>query len=292
MPDKPNLITTGLSGMIGDRFKELYGHKFEFFNMDLSTDVDITDAKAVDNFIQSAQGDIILHLAAFTDVDESIKQHGDKSGSCYQVNVVGTENIAKSAKKFGKYMIHISTDYVFDGSKNKPYNEDMPTNPILWYGITKAMSEEVVAKHLEHYSILRPSFPFRSAFEPKLDVVRKIIKGLSEDSLPAMFTDNSITPTFIDDLCKVFFMFTLKRPRGIYHATGGSSLSTYDLAVKVKDILGLSGEIKGSSLSDFIAKTNRQYPKSLKMNNAKLQEELGNPMLTIDSALMIMKTQM
>lgn len=294
MPDKTPLIVTGLSGLIGSRFQELYGHKFEFKNLDLTTDIDITQEKVVADAVSTAQGDIILHLAAYTDVDKAFGQQDDKSGAAYQVNVVGTQNIAKAAKASGKYLIHVSTDFIFDGTKKKPYTEEDAPKPIEWYGQTKAMAEEAVQNTLDKqfYSIIRPSFPFRAHYQPKSDLVRNIIDKLGKDSLPPMFTDHFITPTFIDDLCKVFFMFTLKRPRGIWHATGSSHVTDFELANIIKDTFGLKGKIKQGSLEEYQKTAKRPYQKSLRMSNRKLQEELGNPMLPVSSALMIMKTQM
>lgn len=292
MAQKPSLLATGLSGMIGERFQELYGHKFEFQNLDLTTNTDITDETQVLKAVETSSAEFILHLAAFTNVDQAAKEDGDKNGLCYRVNVIGTENIVKAAKKFNKYLIHISTDFVFDGHKTKPYTESEKPQPIEWYGTTKLMAEEYVQNNLENYSILRPSFPFRSSFKPKLDVVRKIIRGLKMDNLPPMFSDHYITPTFIDDLCKVFFMFTLKRPRGLYHAGGSSFVTDYELAELIKDTFELPGKITSCKLDDYLREAKRPYQRNLKISNAKLQEELGNPMLTVSAALQIMKSQM
>lgn len=292
MTNKSSLIVTGLSGMIGDRFKQLYEPKFDFQNLDLTEGVDITNKDQVHSAIEGATSDIILHLAAFTDVNAANQQKDDESGACYQVNVVGTQNIVDVARDLGKYVIHVSTDFVFDGTKKKPYTEEDQPNPIEWYGQTKLIAENYVKENLDHYSILRPSFPFRSNYPNKPDVVRKIITGLKEGNLPPMFTDNSITPTFVDDLCKVFFMFTLKRPRGIWHSTGASSMSSFELAQLVQKTFDLPGTIKEGSLEEFVKTADRPYQKNLEMSNRKLQDELGNPMLPVESALMIMKTQM
>jgi len=292
MADKTQLIVTGLSGMVGSRFADLYGHKYEFDNLDLTNHIDITDPKAVNAAVKASSGDIILHLAAYTDVNKANDQAGDKKGACYQVNVVGTKNVAAAAKKYHKYLIHISTDFVFSGNRNKPYNEDMPTDPIEWYGQTKVMAEDVVKKTFDNWAIVRISFPFRAQFPGKPDLVRKIIAGLQQDSLPPMFTDHTITPTFIDDLCKVFFMFTLKRPKGIWHATGSSFVTDFELAELIKSTLNLPGTVKAGSLEEFLKTAKRPYQRNLKMSNAKLQTELGNPMLDVSSALQIMKTQM
>lgn len=291
-PGKTPLIATGLSGLVGSRFVELYQHKFDFTNLDLTTGVDITDGDQVAAKIKEAPGEIVLHFAAYTDVNKAETERGDKSGKCYQINVIGTQHVVKAVLKYKKHLIHISTDMVYDGSKSKPYTEDDPVKPLGWYGETKAMAEDVVRKNLPTYSIVRLSNPFRAIFTDKSDLVRNMIAKLQTDTLPPQFGDNWITPTFVDDLCKVFFMFTLKRPRGIYHATGSSWHSTFEVAELVKKVFGLPGTVTRGSLAEYNASATRPYEKSLKMTNKKLQEELGNPMLSLESALMIMKTQM
>ena len=259
MSDKSNLLVTGLSGMIGSRFQELYEPKYEFQNLDLATGVDITDKAAVTKAVKETKADIILHLAAFTNVDEAHKQNGDKKGPAYMINVVGTKNLVDAAKKHNKYLIHISTDFVFSGEKRKPYTEEDQVDPIEWYGETKAEAERIIKESFDNWAILRPSFPFRSNFGDKLDVVRKIIKGLKEDSLPPMFTDHILTPTFVDDLCKVFFMFTLKRPKGIFHATGSSAVSDFELAQIIKNTFELPGTIKEGSLEEEALSETTRY---------------------------------
>jgi len=293
MADKTPLIVTGLSGLIGSRFAELYGHKFEFTNLDLTNGIDITDSAKVMAAVAGSAADIILHLAAFTDVEAAAKQDGDKSGLAYRVNVLGTQNLVKATQKHNKYLVHISTDFVFDGTKKKPYTEEDQPKPIEWYGQTKAMAEAEVQKlDKRNWSIIRTASPFRANFPDKPDLVRKIISGLEKNNLPPMFTDHFMTPTFVDDLCKVFFMFTLKRPKGIWHATGSSHVTDFELAELVKSTFNLKGSIKSGSVEDYLKKSHRPYHKSLIMSNKKLQEELGNPMLPVASALMIMKTQM
>ena len=89
----------------------------------------------------------VIHLAAFTNLNEAYKQTDDKNGVCYKVNVLGSSIIAETAKRHQKYMVHISTDYVFDGEKEEPYTEEDSPHPIEWYGQTKLWADEAV-KHL------------------------------------------------------------------------------------------------------------------------------------------------
>jgi len=205
------VIGTGLSGLIGSRIVELLSDKYAFSDLSLEAGVDITNSVQIEEKIRNSEAEVVLHLAAFTDVDAASKQDGDKSGSCYKVNVLGTQNVVSACRTSGKYLIHVSTDFVFDGKKKEPYTEEDKPNPIEWYGKTKFWAEEEVRKGGINYAIVRPAFPFRVEFKAKKDLVRQIIKGLEENSLPPMFVDQIITPTFIDDIA-LEFIILLARP--------------------------------------------------------------------------------
>jgi len=183
---KKQIIATGLSGLVGSRIRELLKDKFEFINFSLDSGIDITNFSLLKKEFQRFPSAVaVLHLAAFTDVNRAWEQRRDKRGLCYRVNVLGTKNIAQLCQQTNKYLIHISTDFVFDGNKglNKPYIEKDKPNPIEWYGQTKLWAEQEVVKSGSKDVILRIAFPFKSkraafGFEPieKLDLVRKIKK--------------------------------------------------------------------------------------------------------------------
>lgn len=287
------ILTTGLTGLVGSRLPELFGDKYEFHNMDLTTGVDITDKAKIQDFITKHPAKVLLHLAAFTNVNEANNQKEDKNGICYKVNVGGTQNIAELCKEHGIYMIHISTDFVFAGDKEEPYTEKNPRNPIEWYGETKATAEEAVEKTLNHYSIVRIGYPFRAKFEDKPDIVAKTIQGLKDGTLYPQFSDMIITPTFIDDLAKALDVIIGKQPDGIYHLNGSTSLSPFELAQKITKVFDFdSSKIKKGSLEEFLKTTDRPYQKTLKISNAKAKKELGVKILTIDEALQEIKNQL
>src|SRR3990172_2234071 len=221
--DKPVIIGSGLSGMIGSRFTQVYANDFTFMNLDLTTGVDITEAKQVETALSKYQNATVIHLAAFTDVSKAFDQNGDKNGSVYKVNVIGTQNIANAAKK--------------------------------------------------------------------LDLIRNMLEKLKTNSLYPMFTDQIITPTFIDDLSAAFKTIIDKKPNGIFHAVGSSSLSPYEIAQKVAAAFELKAEIKAGSFKDFMVKDPRPRPQYLKISNAKLKSQLGVSMKTLDEALKILKDQ-
>ncbi len=292
MDNKPTIIGTGLSGMVGSRIVEMLGDKYQFINLDLTTNVDITDPNQIDQALSQRQPTTVIHLAAFTDVSKAFKQKGDKNGLVYKVNTLGTKNIAQSCKKHNHYLIHISTDFVFDGTKKTPYTEVDKPNPIEWYGQTKLWAEQEVVNSGCNYVIARLAFPFRSKFPQKLDLVRNIIEKLKTNSLYPMFDDQIITPTFTDDIAKAIQMFIQKQPNCIYHLTGSTPISPFKLAKKISDIFNLKADIKPGSFKEYLKKDPRPRQQFLKISNQKIQNDYKFKMSTIDSALNTLKKQL
>lgn len=299
---KKQIIATGLSGLVGSRIVELLQNKFDFISFSLDTGVDITDFNLLKlKFNQFPQSEIVLHLAAFTDVNAAWQQNEDKNGSCYKVNVLGSKNIAQLCKKYNKYLIHISTDFVFDGKKRTSYTEKDEPNPIEWYGKTKYLAELEVKKPGCRYVILRIAFPFKAKSaskklepNPKLDLVRKIINKFKKKEELKMFTDQIITPTFIDDIARVIEKCIELRPKGILHCVGSTSLSPYELACKVVDVFGFdSSLIKKAKLENYLKENPYARPrqKNLTLSNKKLEKDLGIKMLSINEALKKMREQ-
>lgn len=292
--NKPVILGTGLSGMIGTRLVEMFASEFEFVNLDLATGVDITDQAAVDNALKQHSGSVVIHMAAFTDVSKAYTEKDNKEGLVYKVNVLGTKNIVQACKKYGHYLIHISTDFVFDGV-NPPtegYAETDQPHPIEWYGQTKLWAEDEMQKSGCRFVICRTAFPFRAKFDLKLDLVRRILTNLTNNTLHPMFTDQVITPTFIDDLCQVFKLFIAKKPSGIYHCVGNTSLSPFKLAQKIAQVFSVKADIKSTSFQDFIKTDPRPRQQYLRLSNAKLFNDFGYKMKTIDEALTVLKDQL
>ncbi|MCG2691294.1 sugar nucleotide-binding protein [Microgenomates group bacterium] len=235
---KTTIIGSGLSGMVGSRFTAMFASDFEFINLDLTNNIDITNSTQIDQALSQQPSTTVIHLAAFTDVSQAYQETGNQQGKVYQINVLGTQNIAAACKKYHHYLIHISTDFVFDG-KNPPingYQETDEPHPIEWYGQTKFWAEQKVIASGCQNVIARLAFPFRPHFPQKPDLVRNILAKLKTNSLHPMFIDQIITPTFIDDICQALKVFIVKKPQGIYHVVGSTFLSSYDLAVKIAQV--------------------------------------------------------
>src|SRR5260221_8916865 len=99
------LLGTGLSGLVGSKFVDMYSDTYDFANMDLTNGVDILNEEQVVEFVSKSKASVIVHMAAFTDVTKAFEQEGDKEGMAYKVNVIGTRNMVKASKQFGKHLI-------------------------------------------------------------------------------------------------------------------------------------------------------------------------------------------
>ncbi|MBU1117897.1 NAD(P)-dependent oxidoreductase [Patescibacteria group bacterium] len=284
------VIGTGLTGLVGSRIIEL-NPDIEFINISLETGISILDPQQLETvFAAHPDADAVLHLAAFTDTNAAWDQKGDQSGLCYQLNVVGTQNIVNLCQKYGKYLIHISTDYVFDGQKPTPYLEDDPTSAIEWYGETKAMAEKVVLNSGISASIARLAFPYRAKYDLKVDIVRKIKQKIENGDTLNLFDDQITTPTYIDDIAAGLKIFFEQKPVGIYHLVGSSSQSPFEMAQMIAQVFGLdNSKIMPSKLADYLKTENaRPFAKNAALNNDKIKT-LGITTKTLQEGLEDMK---
>lgn len=254
---KLTIIGTGLTGLVGSRIVELLGSRYDFVDFSLNTGVDITDVKTLEQaFQKNPDADVVLHLAAFTDLNSAWEQQGDQSGLCYRINVDGTKNIAWLCNAAKKYLIHISTDYVFGGA-NPPsggYPEEAVPQPIEWYGETKYLAEKEVTNSGANYAILRIAFPYKitpsvgeaGKVDPptgktayKLDIVRKMIGSLRSGKKLALFQDQIITPTWIDDIARTVDKLISTRPeKEIFHCVGSEPLTPLKMGTLITELFG------------------------------------------------------
>lgn len=265
------LLGTGLSGLVGSKFVEMFADRYECKNLDLSTGVDITDETAVRQAVEHSPARSILHFAAFTDVTRAHQEHGDKSGLVYTVNVLGTRYLAKAAQEFGKHLVHISTAYVFDGEKDGLYTEDDPINPIEWYGQTKAWAEEEVEKSAATAVIFRIDQPYRQDDFPKKDLLHRIKEQLENGTLPPMFTDHTFTATKIEEFAKTLDFAIQQQLTGLYHATTDPKTTDFEFAMQIKKQFNLPGEVKPGSLAEYQKSASRPYQKNTAMSTDRLK---------------------
>ena len=240
-------------------------------------EVDIVDAGSVSRFIAKCSPDIIVNAAAYTDVESA----ENETTQCRQVNVVGVVNLATVAAKLAIPLIHISTDYVFDGQSSKPYIETDQTNALNVYGQSKCEGEERVRQILEQHLILRTSWlisPFGRNFA-------NTIMGLSKQNTSLkIIADQFGSPTYADDLAMTICQLIIAIGRGesdwgTFHYCGDTAMSWYELTnsildeVAAQDKLVSKPDVLAIASKDYAAKAIR--PKYSVLNCQKITDIWG-----------------
>jgi dTDP-4-dehydrorhamnose reductase len=285
-----SLLGTGLSGLVGSRIIEL-NPQYKFTDLSLDTGKNILDPQTLETDFKNNPADTVIHLAAFTDTAAAWDQKGDKSGSCYQINVVGTQNIVNLCRQYNKYLIYISTDFVFDGSKKTPYTETDTPNPLDWYGATKHEAEKIAATIPS--AIIRIAYPYRANFPQKVDLIRKIKNNLENNQVCTLFNDQTTTPTLIDDISQGLNLVIQKKPTGIYHLVASSSQTPFEMALKIAQTFNLDQNlIKASSLQEYLKQPNiRPYAPNGSLSNQKFVSEFDFTPRTLSQGLQVIKKQ-
>jgi len=290
---KQNIIGTGLSGLVGSRIVELLSSEFELEDISRKTGTDILDKSSLTQRLQNSHAEIIVHMAAYTNVDEAEKDKdlGEES-TAWKFNVQGTKNVVEAAESTGKHLVYISTDMVFPGTKPSPerYSEEDATGPVGWYATTKAEAEKVVEKATIPWTIVRIGYPYHMNTEKKGYVL--IFKSLLEEGRKiAAVADHFFTPTFIDDVADVFRLIFKERLTGMYHAGGKDSMSPYEIAVKVADVFGLDKNLISKTTREeyFLGKAPRAF--NLSLSSGKI-ESLGVKLRGFQEGLLEIKNQL
>ena len=225
------ILITGASGQLGLELSKLITDA-------ILTDkdkLDITDPKTVNDFIDLNNIDTIINCAAYTAVDKA----EDDRDMAYKINVIGSENLAKTKCK----LIHISTDYVFDGNSCKPYKPEDKTNPISVYGKTKLQGEEAILKNNKNIIIIRTAWLYSKNGNNFLKTMQKL--GLEKENINVVY-DQVGTPTFAGDLAKAIVEILPqinKETAGIYHYTNEGVCSWYDFACKIMKLSNLKCKV-------------------------------------------------
>ena len=290
---KPQVIGIGLNGLVGSRIAELLEDKIEFIPLGRSTGLDITNPQSLEVFHDYPNADFVLNLAAKADVDGCEKDKDQKeSGEAWKMNVQGAENVANASLSFGKKLIYISTDFVFDGEKaeGESYTEEDAPNPINWYANTKYEGEKRVTESGVDHIILRLAYPFRSSFEPKKDFVKVIKERLEQRLETKIVTDQIFCPTFLDDFALAFEKLAEEDASGIYH-TVGESISSLDAAMLISDVFGLDKSLIIKTTREEFFKDRAPRPFNLSLSNDKIRE-LGVKMRGFEESLQSIKSQL
>ncbi len=255
---------TGVSGQLGfDIINELkLRGEFNYLAPSLEM-LDITNKKEVEKTILDYNPDVILHCAAYTAVD---KAEEDKE-NCYNVNVNGTMNIVDVAKKINAKVVYISTDYVFDGTKEMPYDIEDEPNPINYYGYTKLLGE-IKVQELNDYLIVRTSWVFGENGNNFIKTMLDLAKTKAELSV---VSDQIGSPTYTKDLAKLLLDMLDNNKRGLFFATNENYCSWYEFAEYIFMINNINIKLNKILTSDY--KTLAKRPLNSMLSKDKLVEE-------------------
>jgi len=277
------VLVIGASGMVASRFVELVKDKFEITPSDEKT-FDITNKESVNTYLKNNDFDVVINFAAFTNVDGAEIQRGDQNGLVWRLNVDGPKYLAEACKIKNTFLIHISTDFVFTGSELTPgpYQEDshLPekSDGISWYGWTKNRAEKVVSESGCSHAIIRYGYPFRAAaFDLKKDWARNLLNLYNEQKLYPLFSDQTQSVVFIDDLVAPLVKIIDEKVTGIFHTVSKDTTTPFEIgSYLLEKYTDKPVEVQKGSVVEFMkvpGRTPRPHLGGLKVE--KTEETLG-----------------
>lgn len=250
------ILVTGAAGQLGaDLVPALKTAGHEVLGLN-SSELDITGAYAVEEAVGKHRPAVIVNCGAYTKVDLAEKE----KERAYAVNRDGAGNLAGAAKKNGAALIHISTDFVFDGKTPAPYREDSPANPLSVYGDSKLKGEAEIAKRLEEHFIIRTSWLYGAG---GANFVKTILRLAAERETLRVIYDQTGTPTWTVDLAGAVVKVIERagngaKAYGVYHYSDEGVASWYDFAVAVvEEAAGLGAELKCGKIEPILTP---EYP--------------------------------
>lgn len=293
------VFVTGVAGQLGhDVMNELSKRGYEGIGTDLAPEysgvqdnspvtkmpyvsLDITDASAVEATIKEVNPDVIIHCAAWTAVD--MAEDDDKVEKVRAINAGGTQNIANVAKELDAKMVYISTDYVFDGEGEKPWEPDCKDyKPLNVYGQTKLEGELAVANTLDKYFIVRIAWVFGLNGKNFIKTMLNVAK--THDTVKVV-NDQIGTPTYTYDLARLLVDMVETDKYGYYHATNeGGYISWYDFTKEIYRQAGLDTKVLPVTTAEYgLSKAARPF--NSRLDKSKLVENGFTPLPTWQDAL-------
>ena len=245
------VLVTGISGQLGyDCVKELKNRGYTNIIGVSSKDFDITDKTAVIQYVKSYNPNVIIHCAAFTNVDAAEKN----PDTCFAVNTLGTKTIVDICKEDNIKLIFISTDFVFDGCNNVVLTEDADTSPLNIYGKSKQLAEKYVIENLTNYFIVRTSWLYGINGNNFVKAMLNLAKaGYKELEVVA---DQYGAPTFTEDLSKLLCDMVNSDKYGIYQATNEGYISKADFAKAIFKLDNINMVVNNISTDEYNTKHN------------------------------------
>ena len=271
-----NILVTGSTGQLGsDVVKELLKRGYSTLSPNRS-ELNLCSEDNIRNYILNSNCEAIVHCAAYTQVDKA----EDEKDLCIKINATATKHIAKCAKILDIPMIYISTDYVFDGTKDGKYTENDETNPINIYGESKLAGEKYVQEILDKYYIVRTSWVFNINGKNFIETMLRLSKANNQLSI---VNDQIGSPTYTKDLSRLLVDMLETSKYGLYHATNEGYCSWYEFANTIFKLANINIDIKAINSNEYASRAKR--PMNSKLSKDKLIEYGFKPLRHWEDAL-------
>jgi len=282
------ILITGAAGMLGADLCNELKKSHAVIGLDVkkppvedSLVIDIANKKSLYEAIISKRPDMVAHCAAYTDVD-GCELNKDKA---YQINALGTKNVAEACKDIDCAMAYISTDFIFDGKKQAPYTEEDRPWPISVYGRTKLEGEEFVKALLKKYLIIRTSWTYGKSGK---NFVESILASAKSGLALSVVSDQVGSPTYTIDLAQAIKKLIEKACvgslYGVYHVTNSGSCSRHEEALKILELAGIK-DVKIKPISSQEANYPAKRPKMSVLDNSKYGKLFGDRLRPWEDAL-------
>ena len=272
------ILVTGSKGQLGSEIKDLSSKykNIECFFKDLP-ELDISDFDSINSFIINEHINAVINCAAYTEVDKA----EENIQIAERVNSIGVSNLVKALEKVNGKLIHISTDYVFDGNNSKPYTESDPVCPISIYGETKRAGEmEVLNSNLDSL-VIRTSWLYSSFGN---NFIKTMLRLGNEKESINVICDQVGTPTYAKNLAKTcleilsrHYSSNISEKGNLYHYSDGGVASWYDFAISIMDLAGLNCEVKPIQTKDYPTLAKRPHYSVLNKEKIKTDFNIDIP---------------
>ncbi|MEK5240006.1 dTDP-4-dehydrorhamnose reductase [Paenibacillus sp. FSL L8-0470] len=257
------VLVTGANGQLGhDMLLCLSRHNIDCLGVDKG-DFDLTELEVTAQFIKEYKPDVLIHCAAFTNVDLAESE----IEKCYALNVDATANIALQCKLVGSKLVYVSTDYIFSGEAEKPYETGDWAEPVSVYGKTKLLGEKSIQENMDKYFIVRTSWSFGVNGN---NFVNTMLRLGSEKEAVDVVCDQVGSPTYTKDLAEGIVKMIRTSNYGIYHVTNDGFCSWADFAVEIFRQSGLKTKVNFITSDKFPSLAKR--PKNSMLSKKSLCE--------------------
>lgn len=295
------VLVTGSNGLLGQKLTDLYTQQTHITLIATARganryhskkgytyhQLDITRKDEVDAVFSLYKPDVVIHTAAMTNVDACELDHD----ACDALNVHAVEHIATACNAIGAHLIHLSTDFIFDGTHG-PLREDEIPNPLSYYGHSKLKGEQIVQKICDSWGIVRTVLVYGVVNDmSRSNIVLWVKDSLENGKSIHVVGDQFRTPTLAEDLAMGCALAAAKKAQGIYHISGGEFMSIFDIAYRVADYWKLDKALLNISTSEGI-KQPAKRPPITGFNIDKAKVELGYNPHQFEEGLSIMDSQL